>query len=121
MSDLILYTSEDGQTRLDPGGVAAISRWLSAATPPVRNRRMASTPEGSQHDEAPAPGCDPCRGRLWDSSQSPGRAARPGANGLNPYRDAAPPTSDIIKKDGELSPDSVVKDSLTTESDDTGW
>ena len=57
-----------------PGGVAAISRWLSAATPPVRNRRMAPTPEGSQHDEAP--GCDPCRGRFRNSSQSPS----PGGN-----------------------------------------
>ena len=71
--------------RNDPGGVAAISRWLSAAIPPARIKKIRATPAGVEADRAATPAgvgrqgrhryrgcrfaqpladrCDPCRGR----------------------------------------------------------
>ena len=41
-----LFSWEFGQLILTPIGVKAISRWLSAATPPGDEDRQRSTPEG---------------------------------------------------------------------------
>jgi hypothetical protein len=40
---------------MDPGGVQAISRWLSAAMPPVTMTQLETTPEGSQRFGATTP------------------------------------------------------------------
>src|SRR5947209_14215978 len=42
-----------GQASLYAGGVTAISRWLSAATPPVQDRTNPTTPAGSQRRRPP--------------------------------------------------------------------
>src|SRR5439155_11285285 len=47
------HADRNGQASLYAGGVAAISRWLSAATPPVHDRTNPTTPEGSQRPRPP--------------------------------------------------------------------
>lgn len=41
-----------GRSHPEPEGFIAISRWLSAATPPVVNSKTHRIPEGCQHTTA---------------------------------------------------------------------
>ena len=93
---------------LQPGGLPAISRGLSEATPPEYTKYRASTPEGSQQSDAakkfrhspkavrmvlsgkwhPAPDekdCDPSRVDDPLLTNRGCRFAQPPANSLNPY------------------------------------
>ena len=77
-----------------PQGMPAISRWLSAATPPVRGRAQRyPDPEGVAAciDVERAPRCDPCQGRPAFSRSvfRRYRCAQPPANHSDPCRGRA--------------------------------
>ena len=75
------YFDFDGRMSvLDPEGISAISRGLSAATPPETNAPTLADPGG-----VTAPGAaTPSGSNGMARDPDPGCAARPGANGLNP-------------------------------------
>jgi len=78
--------------RFDPGGITACSRWLSEATPPVRQEYIFDPGRGRRRDEsvdASGPPCDPCRGRgSWNFIPRV-RETRPRATSCGPCRGQA--------------------------------
>ena len=98
-----------GMTAVEPGGFGAISRWLSAATPPETRRHPSRIPEGCQRWGA-AWAMDRTRLRFLRDQVMRGRVirgcrsclAQPPANGWHPFGMSADRVNAHLKKMGAV-------------------